>query len=344
MVRRSAWICIFALVCLLGCASDNIATRQTPARCPDTCSVVHRYLTSADLPELERVEVWTNTYGPGLKLSTDHYEIFTTLLKPLMLCRIPGFMESAFAAYNRQLPEPVETKSKCTIYLFADRRQWEQFTQAFAGEQADIFCQIKAGAYYHNGACVAYDIGWQRTLNVLGHEGWHQFSDNYFTFRLPSWLDEGVAMLFEAHATENGTFRFEPANNTYRLDALRRTLSKGQMMPLEELIATHPGDVLATDQAEAVMAFYSQSYALVRFLREARCGQHVGTYERLLADGLKGGWPLDDVSKLIAADRNMPRNILWNHIVGLVLFQEYIGEDFEPVEKAYREFCQQITR
>ncbi|MFC1634017.1 hypothetical protein ACFL5Z_04185 [Planctomycetota bacterium] len=343
-MKRSTRLCIIAIVCLLGCASDNIAPIQTVAQSPNTCSVVHRYLLNANLPELERVEVWKSRYGPGLKLSTDHYEIFTTLLKPLILCRIPGFIESAYAAYNRQLPEPVKAKSKSIIYLFADRRQWEDFTREFAGGHADIFCQIKAGAYYHNKACVAYDIGWQRTLSVLGHEGWHQFSDRNFTFRLPSWLDEGVAMLFEAHATDNGTFLFEPADNAYRLDALSRTLAKRKMMPLKELIATHPGDVLATDQAQAVMAFYSQSYALVRFLREARYGQHIRTYEKLLADGLMGNWPLDDVSKHIAADRSLPRNVLWNHVVGLVLFHEYIGEDFELVEKEYLAFCQRITR
>ena len=344
MVKRSTRICIVAIICLLGCASDNIAPQQTIAQSEDIRDVVLKYLLRANLTELKHVEVWNNPYGPGLKLSTHHYEIYTTLLKPLILCRIPGFMESAHAAYNRQLPEPIEAKSRSTIYLFADRRQWEDFTRGFAGEQADIFCQIKAGAYYHNRACVAYDIGWQRTLSVLGHEGWHQFSDRHFTFRLPSWLDEGVAMLFETHTVENGTFRFEPADNAYRLEALSRTLARGKMMPLKELIATHPGDVLATDQAEAVRAFYSQSYALVRFLREARSGRHIGTYEKLLADGLKGAWPLDDVSKQIAADRKMPRNVLWNHIVGLILFHEYIGEDFEPVEKEYLAFCQQITR
>ena len=343
MVRRSILFCFIAMVCLLGCASDNIARKQTVARCSVTCNVVLRHLLQSNLPHLKHAKVWENRYGSGLKLTTDHYDIFTTLLNPQILCEIPGFMESAYRAYNRQLPEPVKAKSKSRIFLFTNRRQWEDFTRDFAGEHADIFCQIKAGAYYHNKACVAYDIGRRRTLSVLGHEGWHQFSDRNFTFRLPSWLDEGVAMLFEAHVAGNGTFHFEPSGNAYRLDALSRTLSKGKMIPLKELIATHPGDVLATDRTEAVMAFYSQSYALVRFLREARFGRNIGTYEKLLADGLKGDWPLDEVSKIIAADRDLPRNVLWNHIVGLVLFHEYIGKDFEPVEKEYLAFCRRIT-
>ena len=114
-------------------------------------------------------------------------------------------------------------------------------------------------------------------------------------------------------------------------------------MPLEQLIATTPGDVLATDQTEAVMAFYSQSYALVRFMREAGSGKRLATYRRLLADGLHGDWPLDEASKRIAADRSVPRNLLWNHIVGLVLFQEYVGDDVATVEQEYLAFCREIT-
>jgi len=301
------------------------------------------YLHDQNLPELESVEVWENEYGPGLKLTTAHYEIFTTLIEPLMLRRIPGFVESAYRAYNRQLPEPVETESKFVIYLFADRRQWEDFTRSFAGEQAEIFCRIRAGAYYHSQTCVAYDIGPERTFSVLGHEGWHQFNDRHFEYRLPSWLDEGVAMLFEAPLCEDGSLHFEPADNAYRLEALKKTLDNGRMMPLEELIATTPGDVLATDQTEAVMALYSQSYALVRFLREAEDGRRLAAYHQLLADGLRGDWLLDEVSRKISTDRTVPRNILWNHIVGLVLFQEYIGADFEPVEQEYLDFCRQLV-
>ncbi len=343
VVRRSTLLCIIAIICLAGCKSDKIATPQSSARRPEIWNVVYNYLLNMHLPDLENIEAWESKHGTGLKLTTRHYTILTTLMKPLMLSRIPEFMESAYGAYNRQLPEPVRAKSKSIIYLFADRRQWEDFTLGFAGEQAEVFCQIKAGAYYYEGACVAYDIGWERTLSVLGHEGWHQFSDTYFAFRLPSWLDEGVAMLFETHWTENGTLHFEPEDNGYRLDALRKTLSNGKMIPLEKLIGTQPGDVLAADQAEAVTAFYSESYALVRFLREAENGRYAETYKRLLADGFRGDWPLDKVSEHIAADRSIPRNILWNHIVGLLLFQEYIGADFEPVEKEYLTFCQKIV-
>jgi len=343
VLRKSTLILIIVIVCLSGRQSDRIEAGEAGAEQRNPRTEMIEYLRQQNPPALKAVEVWNNQYGPGLKLTTAHYEIFTTLLEPSMLRQIAGLIESAYKAYNLQLPEPVETRARFTIYLFADRRQWEDFTNNFTGEQAAIFRRIKAGAYYHNGACVAYDIGSERTFSVLAHEGWHQFSDRHFKFRPPSWLDEGIAMLFETQAAVDGTFDFEPAENAYRLDALKKTLSKNKMLPLRDLIATTPGDVLATDQTETVLAFYSQSYALVRFLRESDGGKRMDAYHRLLADGLRGDWPLDEVSKKIATDRNIPRNILWNHLVSLVLFHEYIGDDYEPVEKEYLAFCRQIV-
>ncbi|NQT03801.1 MAG: hypothetical protein HQ580_17370, partial [Planctomycetes bacterium] len=114
------------------------------------------------------------------------------------------------------------------------------------------------------------------------------------------------------------------------------------MIPLKELISMNPGDVLATDQTKAVMAFYSQSYALVRFLQEAGYGRWRGVYRRLLLDGLRGDWALDEVNKRIATDRNVPKTVLWNRIVGRGLFEDYVGDNFEQIEKEYLAFCRQL--
>ena len=367
-MRKFSLICII-IVCLSGCSGADKIDITSPAHPRgwtstgraqqlETSAGVAAYLRGQGLDVLESVEVWENGYGPGLKLTTRHYEIFTTLLEPRVLGQIGGFIESAYRAYNSQLPEPVsavlrtpygghltvETKTKFTIYLFANRRQWEDFTRSFAGEQAETFCKIRAGAYYHNGACVVYDIGRKRTFAALGHEGWHQFNDKHFKFRPPSWLDEGVAMLFEMHGSENGLYYFEPTENSYRLDGLKKTLTKNKIIPLRELVAMNPGDVLATDQTESAMAFYSQSYALVRFLQEAGYGRRLGVYRRLLKDGFRGVWVLDKANKRIATDRNIPKTVLWNQIVGRGLFEDYIGNNFDQIEQEYLAFCRQIVK
>jgi hypothetical protein len=346
MMRELAAALILAAFCLAGC-TPSYRARALPARGdearPDDTALLER-LRSEHLPALVSVEPWENKYGLGLKLTTDHYEVFTTLAEPLMLRMIPAFIESAHDGYNHQLPQPLDTASPFRIYLFADRGQWEDFTHSFAGEQAAIFCKIKSGAYYLNGACVVYDIGPKRTLSALGHEGWHQFNSRHFKYRLPSWLDEGVAMQFETGVSEGGLFHFDPSANSQRLGALKDTLVHGKPMPLKELVATSPGEVLATDQAEAVMAFYSQSYALVRFLREVDSGRRLDSYHRLLAGGLLGQWPLDESVGTTAADRNLPRTLAWNRQVGRQLFEDYIGPDLDRLDQEYTAFCHRITR
>ena len=278
MARSLLSVAIVGVLTLAGCSHSEglrpASFGETNAGAAEPS--LQERLQSERLPALRSVEPWSSRFGPGLKLTTDHYEIFTTVEQPLLLRRVPGFVESAYRGYNDQLAQPIETSHKFTVYLFADRQQWEDFTHDFAGEQASLFCKIQTGAYYLNGACVVYDIGAVRTLAAVGHEGWHQFNSRLFKYRLPSWLDEGVAMLFETGVYEQGLFRFEPSMNIQRLGGLKKTLAGSGPIPLRELIVTSPGEVLASDQTEAVMAFYSQSYALVRFqIGRASCRERV---------------------------------------------------------------------
>jgi hypothetical protein len=342
MTRKLALICILGVIPVIGCLESQSQIDSSKAQRIDTPAGMIEYLHKRNLPALESVEVWQNEYGPGLKLTTAHYEILTTLLEPLLLSQVPGFMESAYRGYNDQLPEPIETTTRFTIYLFAERGQWEAFTKGFTGPQAPLYCKIKAGAYYLNGACVAYNIGRERTFSTLGHEGWHQFNSRYFKFRLPSWIDEGIAMLFETNRYEGGLFYFKSVQNMNRLGGLKITLMKNKMIPLKELIAMNPGEALVTGD-DTVMAFYSQSYALVRFLREDDYGKRLGNYHKMLEDGIEGKWPLEEGGKRIAADRNIPQTVWWNRAIGTKLFEYYISDDFDQIEKEYLMFCRKVV-
>jgi hypothetical protein len=342
MARKVVLICILGAISVAGCLESQSQIDSSKVQRIDTPAGMIEYLNRRNLPALKSVEVWQGEYGPGLKLTTAHYEIFTTLLEPLMLSQVPGFMESAYRGYNDQLAEPIETTTKFTIYLFGERKQWEDFTRAFTGPQAPMYCKIKSGAYYLNDACVAYNIGRERTFSVLGHEGWHQFNKKHFKFRLPSWIDEGIAMLFETSRYEQGLFYFEPVQNLGRLGSLKVTLMKNQMIPLKELIAMNPGEALVTGDA-TVMAFYSQSYALVRFLREDNYGKRLSNYHRLLEDGVRGKWPLEEGGKRMAEDRNIPLTVWWNRAIGRKLFEHYISDDLDQIEKEYLTFCRKIV-
>jgi hypothetical protein len=300
------------------------------------------YLKNKQLPTLKTIDLWESQFGTGLKLNTAHYEIYTTFLDPLILSQIPGFVESAYRGYQNQLPKPIETSAPLTVYLFANRQQWEAFTKDFTGPQAQMYLKIKAGAYYLNGACVAYNIGRERTFSSIGHEGWHQFNSRLFKYRLPSWLDEGIAMQFEITQYDKGFFTFTPDRNGYRLGSLKQTMLKNNIIPLRTLISLNPGEVVV-ESDDAVAAFYSQAYALVRFLREDEYGKRLPKYQSLLFDGLNGQWPLSPRDIIIAADRNIPITIEWNREIGKVLFEHYIDSNYDKIEKEYMAFCRKIT-
>ena len=294
------------------------------------------------MPAIKKIEDWPNPYAAGVTITTAHYQIHTTLLDPLILRQLPAFMESAHREYNKQLPRPIQTQTLFKTYLFADRRQWESFTKTFTGPMAKQYLAIKKGAYYLNGACVAYNIGRTRTFSVLGHEGWHQFNSKHFIYRLPSWLDEGIATLFEAYRDEKGAFTFMPARNSGRLGGLKQTIATGNMMPLSELIRLNPGQVVHGDP-DKMVSFYSQSYGLVRFLREEGYGIRLKKYHALLLDALGGKWPINAELSKIASDRNIPLTVRWNAFISPKLFSHYLNENLDNVENEYRAFCNKIV-
>lgn len=305
-------------------------------------STLKKYLL--DLPAVKSVNTWQSTFGQGLQINTKHYKIYTTLEEPLMLRQVPGFIEAAYQSYQKQLPKPIETDQPFTIYLFATRDQWETFTKDFAKPNADIYLKIQRGAYYLNGSCVAYNIGRTQTFSVIGHEAWHQFASRHFKFRLPSWLDEGIAMHFETTEYKQGRFDFVPHKNLQRLGALKLALMKNKMMPVEKLITLNPGQVITHGSSEDTLGFYAQSYALVRFLRESHYGKRLYHYNKMLTGSIKGTWPLDSAAATIATNRNIPLTTDYNSKVATLIFKKYIGDDFQTIEKEYINFCDKITR
>ncbi len=333
----AAFVCFFA-----GCASQK--TTVQPQAVMSGPAAFADYVRNE--PAVRGVEVWENPYGPGLVIETAHYRIYTTLLEPLMLRQVPGFVESAFKAYESQLPRPLVLPHLMDMYLFDTRQQWEAFTKAFTGPESTMYLRIKKGAYVANGTCAAYNIGRKQTFSVIGHEGWHQYNQHAFAYRLPSWLDEGIATLFETCRYTQGRFVFEPGKNLMRLGSLKETMQSRGLIPLQQLILLNPGQVLNGaygENEDAVVAFYAQNYALVRFLREHKYGIRLRKYHAMLLGAAEGTWPLPEEYTAMAADRNQRLTVGWNSRVSSALFDSYINEDMQTLDSEYREFCAKIV-
>ena len=334
-------ILMFTVPLFCGC-QERYTAPLPPKPSLNTVAGMADYVRKA--PAAKNVTAWQSDYKQGLIITTEHYKIYTTLMDPLMLQQVPGFVEAAYAGYQEQLPRPIRTTSKLDIYLFATRMQWEDFTKSFVGNAWPMYMKIKRGAYYLNGSCVAYNIGRTSTFSVLAHEGWHQFNSRHFRYRLPSWLDEGCAQLFEAYRYEKGKFIFDPGRNFNRLGSLKRTLSINSMIPLQRLITLNPGEVISHDTSDrSMVAFYAQSYALVRFLREHAYGKRLSDYHKMLLGSVEGTWPLPPDEARIASDRNIPISVGWNRYIATKIFGVYIKGDIQLIESEYINFCKKIV-
>ncbi len=288
-------------------------------------------------PAVKKVSIWKSKYGDGLLINTQHYEIYTTLLDPLMLRKVPGFLESAHRAYQEIMPNKVDTSLPLKVYLFATREQWEKFSEKFTGVNWPTYKKIQRGAYYLNGSCVAYNIGRRSTFSVLGHEGWHQYASRHFAYRLPSWIDEGLAMHFEAYHKEGGWFKFDARENLSRIGGLKIAIENGQFFSVSQLVDMNPGHVVGSGEG-VVSGYYSQVFALVRFFREYNYGVYRVSFEKLLSDGINGDWPLSKESARIVADRNIPQTLRWNAQLSEYIFQKYLG-DSRSFQAQYRAYC-----
>jgi len=338
---------IAVALCLSSCGEP-----KDPARSAETAQTGWlKYLEKS--PSVKTVRPWEtppalqDAIPSGHIVETRHYEIHTTVEDALLLGQTALLLESAYKGYTQPLGEMTLEKKLKVVYL-ATRQQWEAFTRMLAGSDASIYLQIKSGAYCLQGTCVAYHIDRDTDFAVLAHEGWHQFCQQAFAYRLPAWLDEGMATNFESFELNHAQVRFTPGHNGGRLSALRDALADGRMYRLNVLLRMDPGMAMTAgtpnSQATApeVSAYYAQVYALLRFLRDYDYGRYYQNLERLLSDAAQGAWPLTEEQKAEASQREQNPSRYWNGHVGPLLFDTYITEDRNALEKAYWGFCQEI--
>ena len=262
-------------------------------------------------PTIPEGEPWSYYDSEGLLIETEHFKIYTTAKDPLLLEKLPEFLEGAYERYLAFLPPAEDDEEPLVVYLFGQRGDWETYTQENTGPLAETYLKIRAGAYSHNGTCVAYMLDRYHTFGVLAHEGFHQFCHRRLGHRIPAWMEEGLACNFEAHIWRGGEPEFTPDLNEFRISSLERAIRNDWLFSLEELTGLQAGLAIAMP-AEKTATFYAQAWALTRFLQEGKNGKYRADFEQLLADAAKG-------ANLTSREQ------------GLQTFESYFKEDSETI-------------
>lgn len=287
-------------------------------------------------PTAVNVSAWRYNDQAARQYQTAHYLLLSTVSDPELMGRIAQVMEGAYQQYLLLVPEVAQSSRLMRCYWFANRDQWAQFTRKQTGAESAIYLQILRGGYTLDDVYVAYDLGESGTFSVAAHEGWHQFAARHFRGRLPPFLEEGIACLFENIRWDNDLPRWNLQVNRTRIRSLRNAVERGQLWTLEELAQMHAG--LVVDQPAArIESFYAQSWAFARFMCDYEDGRYRRRLQRLL-DDVATGTVFDPTGSHHHAGGG------WDPAGVRPMLEYYLGRRLPTIEKEYQEFVRRIVR
>ena len=285
-------------------------------------------------PAMVRLEDYPVQGAPGCRLVSPHYVIYSTVSDRQVLVRMGELMEGALQAYRTVAPDVPVTSRTMECYLFEDRAQWAAFTRRHTGDDASIYLRVNRGGYTVGDWFVAYWIGDSATFSVAAHEGWHQYVARHLRGRLPPFLEEGLACLFEQVRWEGDLPRWDLSKNAPRLASLRAAVNGDYMYALDQLVRMHAGQVVGKHSSR-LEAFYSQGWAFARFLYDGEHGRYRPALRRMLADAAHGVL-FDDSSQQLS------RGPLWDPATARPMLEHYLGMSLPQIEQAYARYVRHI--
>lgn len=178
-----------------------------------------------------------------------------------------------------------------TIYLFADKESYRKHALSLFGDRPDT----PYGYYSREHRVLVMNIA--TGTGTLVHEIVHPFLEADFRLA-PSWLNEGLASLFEQCRQREG--RIVGLLN-WRLGVLKKGLLAGNLVPLEKLLATSTEDFYEDPHgmhyAQArYLCYYLQEQRLLRkFYREFKKNQKVDPTGRITLLKVTGKSSLEEL-------------------------------------------------
>ena len=281
------------------------------------------------------VDTWQFKGKPGWKLSTTHYAIYTTIEEDDLRMTLPQVMEGAFTQYRLITPAVRVSDKPMDCFIFNGRQEFNEYTKENAGNAAGVYLAIRRGGYAMKDRYVSYNLGLNATASIAAHEGWHQFASRNFIGRLPPFLEEGLATTFEGVTFTDRLPRWNPAINPTRAQALRRTIEEKHLWPLEQLIRTHAGEVVNRG-GDAIDAFYSQSWAFAKFMREADGGKYAPALRLWLAETAAG-------TVYDPSHSHSRAGLPWNPAGVKPMLEHYLGMGLPEIEKAYLLYIHRVV-
>ncbi|MCC7291173.1 MAG: DUF1570 domain-containing protein [Phycisphaerales bacterium] len=283
-------------------------------------------------------EPWPAAEREGVRLSTEHFDLYTTVEDGELRSALPVLAEAAHQQYARLLPPaPGHEGARLTTYVFATRGEWDRFTRARFPQSYAVYQYIRAGGFTEDGTAVLVHSTPAATLATLAHEGWHQYVQTRTSCRPPAWLNEGLACYLESFDFTRQPPRPLPLGNSFRLEHLRSALAESKAFSLHELLDTDAGEVLLHNHSGITQTYYAGVWGLVSFLRHGSEGRHAAALDRLLADLADGSLPIRVRAAMLTREGEGGGDF------GRAVFSLYFGAADKNMEQAYQAYLRELA-
>jgi hypothetical protein len=138
----------------------------------------------------------------------------------------------------------------------------------------------------------------------LFHEAFHAYLENYVyphaDHDVPSWLNEGLAQVFEGGQLESGSLRLD-APDAARLKLLQQDLRSPQVLPLSEVLSADEGKFLGLHPGgtQASQRYYLYSWGLAYYLAFRQPLLETAALDHYVEKGTGSRSPLDRFQTLV---------------------------------------------
>jgi len=148
-----------------------------------------------------------------------------------------------------------------------------------------------------------FDVVTRRMFARLYHEAFHAYLENYVyphqDFDVPPWLNEGLAVMFEAGLLEGDTLRFD-LPQCAALRQLKADLKSPQPLPLEKLLcAEQRAFVLTADNSATAEQYYAHAWGLVYGLTFNNHLLDASTLDRYVRSSGENAAPVERFERLV---------------------------------------------
>eukprot|EP00752_Nemacystus_decipiens_P016716 g14954.t1 len=205
-----------------------------------------------------------------------HYRIYTNLSQRETV-PYGRHMDALFEQYDKRFrslgDQPIQ---RMPLYLFETEQQYDRFLQehhidaSHSGGMFFVTHQLQGLATWTDSRSR------RKTLEVLQHEGFHQFAWHAFGASLPVWLNEGLAQYFEnAVLDEDGGMSLGMTSRP-RIERVKTAIKQGDTLAIDTLmrISTRQWAEVLRRSPDRANLLYAQSWSLTYFLIHGEAGVH----------------------------------------------------------------------